>query len=164
MQNLRSTVLVALGGALLVCGAYHVLVAAPRLRRLSDAPDARVAVPSVAAVAVSPEVVHPREPVADEAGPTAEFDRRLSALEATLARKIPHIGFVRYNAFEGVGGPDLSYALALLTKEGDGVVLSSIYSREQTRTYGKAVRAFTSAQDASNEELAAIAKARESAL
>jgi hypothetical protein len=69
---------------------------------------------------------------------------------------------VRYNAFENTGS-DLSYALALLTRDGDGVVISSIWSREETRTYGKAVAAFSSAQDASNEERAAIAKARASA-
>jgi hypothetical protein len=86
----------------------------------------------------------------------------LTLLETSLAEKVPHIGFVRYNAFENTGS-DLSYALALLTKSGDGVVISSIWSREETRTYGKAVAAFNSTQDTSNEERAAIAKARESA-
>ncbi|MBV8354004.1 MAG: DUF4446 family protein, partial [Candidatus Eremiobacteraeota bacterium] len=45
-------------------------------------------------------------------------------------------------------------------REGDGVVINSIYSREETRTYGKTVRGFTSTKDASREEVAAIEAAR----
>jgi len=85
--------------------------------------------------------------------------RRVDALERTAHVELPRVGFVRYNAFSDVGS-DLSYALALLNRDGDGVVLTSIYSREDTRTYGKSVAAFKPAQDPSEEELAAIAKAR----
>ena len=46
---------------------------------------------------------------------------RIDALERIARSETPRIGFVRYNAFDDVGS-DLSYALALLTKEGDGVV------------------------------------------
>jgi hypothetical protein len=54
----------------------------------------------------------------------------------------------------------LSFTLALLNEEGDGVVVTSIYSREETRTYGKAVRKFVPQQGASKEEQSAIAMAR----
>jgi hypothetical protein len=66
---------------------------------------------------------------------------------------------VRYNSFSDVGS-DLSFAFALLNGEGDGVVITSIYSREETRTFGKAVRKFVPQQDASKEENQAIAMAR----
>jgi hypothetical protein len=89
----------------------------------------------------------------------AAGDERLRVLEAAVQSEMPRVGFVRYNAFDDVGS-DLSYALALLTRDGSGVVLSSIYSREETRTFGKAVEHFVPAQDASAEEKAAIAKAR----
>ena len=62
-----------------------------------------------------------------------------------------------------IPGSDLSYALALLNREGDGVVVSSIWSREETRTYGKSVAKFTTVQDASKEELEAIERARNGA-
>jgi hypothetical protein len=39
-------------------------------------------------------------------------------------------------------------------------VLSSIYSREETRTFGKAVQNFQTSQEASTEERAAIAAAK----
>jgi hypothetical protein len=66
---------------------------------------------------------------------------------------------VRYNSFSDVGS-DLSFTLALLNSEGDGVLITSIYSREETRTYGKAVRKFATQQGASKEELEALSAAR----
>ena len=82
-----------------------------------------------------------------------------TALQKVAQSETPRVGFLRYNAFEDVGS-DQSYALALLTRDGDGVVLSSIYSREETRTYGKAVLKFQTSQEASAEERAAIAQAK----
>jgi hypothetical protein len=163
VQNLSSAVLVALGGALVVFGGYHALVVAPRLRRLTQALDAHDALLSGGSGKATDRIVSLETSSADFARRSAELDNRLTLLETSLAEKLPHVGFVRYNAFEDTGS-DLSFALALLTKNGNGVVISSIWSREETRTYGKAVTDFTSAQDASNEERAAIAKARASAL
>ena len=87
-------------------------------------------------------------------------DRRLSALEQQAQYDVSRVGFVRFNAYADTGS-DLSYALALLNRQGDGVVVSSIFSREDTRTFGKAVSRFEPLQDASKEELSAIALARD---
>jgi hypothetical protein len=84
---------------------------------------------------------------------------RLSELDVLARTDLSQVGFVRYDAFDDTGS-DLSYAMALLSREGDGVVLSSIYSREDTRTYGKAVEKFQPRVHASDEELLAIARAR----
>lgn len=162
MQNLSSTVLVALGGALVVFGGYHALIVVPQLRRLTKALDTHDALLAGGNGRASDRIATLETSVAGLTRSSAESQTRLTALETALNQKVPHIGFVRYNAFDNTGS-DLSYALALLTKSGDGVVISSIWSREETRTYGKAVNGFSSAQDASNEELAAIAKARASA-
>jgi hypothetical protein len=84
---------------------------------------------------------------------------RLDELEALSGSDVSAVGFVRYNALDDTGS-DLSYALALLNRNGDGVVLSSIYSRTDTRTYGKAVSGFKPAANASDEEYQAIERAR----
>jgi Protein of unknown function (DUF4446) len=86
-------------------------------------------------------------------------ESRLRELDALSRTDLSRIGFVRYDAFEDTGS-ELSYALALLNREGDGIVLSSIYSRTDSRTFGKAVERFTPLAHASAEELLAIAKAR----
>ena len=87
--------------------------------------------------------------------------QQVSELEALARTDLSRVGFVRYDAFQDTGS-ELSYALALLNREGDGVVISSIYSRTDTRTYGKAVSRYKPAVNASDEELQAIDRARSS--
>jgi Protein of unknown function (DUF4446) len=84
---------------------------------------------------------------------------RVEALEATAGRSLQRVGFVRFNAFPDVGS-ELSYALAVVDRQGSGFLVSSIYSREEVRTYAKAVRNFTADKDLSDEERRAIELAR----
>ncbi|HEY9084767.1 MAG TPA: DUF4446 family protein [Candidatus Tyrphobacter sp.] len=93
------------------------------------------------------------------AGELERVARRMGELEALARTDISRVGFVRYNAFDDTGS-ELSYAAALLNREGDGIVLTSLYSRSDTRTYGKAVTKFVPVGTASEEELQAIQKAR----
>ena len=163
MQNVITAVLAGLGSALVVTGGYHFLVLAPRLRKLARTLDTHDALLGGGGATRATErlATLERDATALAAARAAEL-QRLDVLERVARSEIPRLGFVRYNAFSDVGS-DLSYALALLNRDGDGVVLSSIYSREETRTYGKAVTGFKPAQDPSSEEVAAIEKARAAA-
>jgi hypothetical protein len=89
----------------------------------------------------------------------AALRSRVDALEASTARTLQRVGFVRFNAFPDVGS-ELSYALAVVDRQGNGFLVSSIYSREEVRTYAKAVRNFTADKDLSDEERRAIELAR----
>ena len=91
-----------------------------------------------------------------------EISARTASLEGLAGTDLALVGFVRYDAYDDTGST-LSYALALLNRQGDGVVLNSIYSRADTRTYGKSVRGFLCESNASEEEIAAIERAKESA-
>jgi hypothetical protein len=75
-------------------------------------------------------------------------------------RAMRHVAVVRYDAFADMGGR-LSFSAALFDAQGDGLVLSSINGRSETRTYAKALRAFESEHTLSPEEKQAIAEARE---
>ena len=86
-------------------------------------------------------------------------DERLNELERLVRREVHRVGFIRYNSFSDTDSKQ-SFTLALLTDEGDGVVLTSIHAGEETRTFGKAVRKFVPEQGASKEEQEAIAMAR----
>ena len=66
---------------------------------------------------------------------------------------------VRYDAFGDMGG-HLSWSLALLDDSGDGVVLTSIHGRSDSRTYAKSISSWTCEQQLSPEEDDAIAHAR----
>ncbi len=159
MQNLITAVLAGLVSAIVVTGGYHLLVAAPRLRRLRTILDTHDGLLGGGASGAVDRLGALEREHAAAAADRASHALRLDALETVARTDVARVGFVRYNAFSDVGS-DLSYALALVNRDGDGVVISSIWSREETRTYGKAVQAFKTAQDPSEEELAAIARAR----
>lgn len=83
------------------------------------------------------------------------FEGRLNETERLTAKSIQRVGIVRFNAFEDIGG-DLSFALALLDQNGDGVVVTSIYGRDDARTYAKPVKQGKSTFQLSPEEEKAI--------
>jgi hypothetical protein len=70
-----------------------------------------------------------------------------------------HVAVVRYDAFGDMGGK-LSFSAAMYDDNGDGLVLSAINGRSETRSYAKPLSGFTSDQRLSPEEEDAIARAR----
>lgn len=86
-------------------------------------------------------------------------NRRISEL---LDRAVTRVGVVRFRAFEDMGS-DLSYAVALLDAHNDGVVLSSIFGREDSRSYVKPIEAGKSTYTLTKEEDDAIRQAMQSA-
>jgi hypothetical protein len=71
---------------------------------------------------------------------------------------VRRVGLLRYDAFEDVGGR-LSFSCALLDEHGDGVVLTSINGRQETRVYAKPVNGGASSHNLSLEEEEAIRRA-----
>jgi hypothetical protein len=90
---------------------------------------------------------------------TSEVTSELAALNAVVATSLRHLAVVRYDAFGDMGG-HLSWSMALLDDLGDGVVLTSIHGRSESRTYAKNVSAWTASQQLSPEEEQAITFAR----
>ena len=68
---------------------------------------------------------------------------------------LSRIGLVRYDAFPDMGGM-LSFSAALMDERGDGVVISAINGRQETRAYGKPLVAGSSEHNLSDEEEAAV--------
>jgi hypothetical protein len=79
-------------------------------------------------------------------------------LEALGQRTIQKVGVIRYNPFPDTGG-DQSFAIALLDSQGNGVILSSLHSRTDTRVFAKPVQRGRSRYQLSDEEQDAIKKA-----
>lgn len=82
----------------------------------------------------------------------------LKILQQDLSKCIQKVGIIRYNAFKDTGS-DLSFALALLDEENNGVVLNGIYSREMSNIYAKPVEKGVATYTVSEEEKQAIDKA-----
>ena len=76
-------------------------------------------------------------------------------INARMVTCIRKIGVVRYNPFEEMGG-DLSFALALLDENEDGIVISTIHARDASYTYAKQVLGGKSSHELTEEELEAI--------
>jgi Protein of unknown function (DUF4446) len=74
-------------------------------------------------------------------------------------RALRDLAIVRYDALSEMSG-QLSFSVALLNALGDGVVLSSINGRSETRTYAKVVRGGAGTQPLSPEEEHAVRAAR----
>lgn len=88
-----------------------------------------------------------------------ELQYKLNKIEKNLQHCIQKVGVVRYNAFDGVGS-ELSFAIALLDDNDDGVVINGIYARESSTTYAKLIKGGNSKHVLSAEEIQAIDIAR----
>lgn len=98
-------------------------------------------------------------------GKLEQLDTRMRELEATgqeLSQKltdcVQRVGIVRFDAFEDVGGQQ-SFALVLMDGQQDGVVISSLYGRQDSRCYAKPIRAGQATYPPSEEEQQAIEQA-----
>jgi hypothetical protein len=98
-------------------------------------------------------------PAGTAAPDVTDLRTRIASLESGATGALQSVGFVRFNAFPDVGS-ELSYALAVVDGRGDGFVVSSIYSREEVRTYAKAVKGFAADKEVSSEERQALEIAR----
>ncbi len=90
----------------------------------------------------------------------AELEKTLSVMMQRLAQSARGISTIRYNALAGNTSARQSFATAILNEHGEGVVFSSIHSRDNTRVYAKPVVNFTSEHELSEEEQAAVAEAK----
>ena len=88
-----------------------------------------------------------------------EIEYQLNSVERNMYYCVQKVGVIRYNAFDNVGS-DLSYSIALLNNNEDGLVISSLYSRDSSSTYAKPVTGGKSKYALSAEELQAIDTAR----
>ena len=82
----------------------------------------------------------------------------LNAIKENLKITYQKTGLVKYDAFREMSGA-LSYSLALLDKENNGILISSMYSREGCYTYAKEIIKGESKINLSEEEAEALKQA-----
>ena len=88
-----------------------------------------------------------------------EIKSELDSLKKSSSLHIQKIGIIRFNPFSEVGG-DQSFSLALLDETDFGVVITSLYTREENRVYGKPIKKGLSEYSLSEEEKQAIEEAK----
>lgn len=71
---------------------------------------------------------------------------------------VQKVAIMRYKAFEDVGS-DLSFSIAILDDNNDGVILTGIYGRSESTTYAKPIDKGISRYDLSEEEICVLNEA-----
>lgn len=88
--------------------------------------------------------------------------KELTGLKASEEESLKKVGLVRYNPFADTGG-NQSFVLALLNSKNNGLVITSLHSREATRVFAKPViQGKETGYEFSKEEVAAIQSAQKS--
>lgn len=90
-----------------------------------------------------------------------ELEKYLTNVERRLKKSVQSVQTVRFNPFKGAGGGgNQSFATSFLSEDGDGVIISSLYSREHVSIFSKPVKANVSEYELSNEEKESLEKAK----
>lgn len=87
-----------------------------------------------------------------------ELGKILAELVENNRFNVQKVGLIRFNPFADTGG-NISFALALLDGHNNGIVISSLYSREGSRIYAKPIENGQSSHHLTEEEREAIADA-----
>ena len=91
-----------------------------------------------------------------------EYHATAPLAEGRLRGSVQGIGVVRFNPFVSGQGGNQSFAAAFLDERGNGVVFSTLYSRDRVGVYAKPVENGASSFELTGEEKEAITKAKES--
>ena len=150
----ESLVVVATGFS--VFALVIVVVLAVRVGRLRRAYDALVA--DDGGTSFVSAVQQQRAVVRDLHADVERLHGELRAGRPDAAGGLTRVAVVRYDAFGDLAGA-LSFSAALLDDAGDGLVLSSINGRSETRTYAKGVSGGAGEAPLSPEEQEAVASA-----
>lgn len=103
--------------------------------------------------------------IADKVEALEKFEGESKAyfknVERRLRRSAQAVDVVRFNAFKGDGlGGNQSFATAVLDENGDGAVISSLYSRDRVSVFSKPIRKFAGEIELSQEESDAVSRAK----
>jgi hypothetical protein len=88
-----------------------------------------------------------------------KIETDINQIDNRLRKSIRGLSTVRFNPFKDSGG-NQSFAIAMLNDDGDGVILSSLYSRERMSVFAKPVKNHISEYDLTNEEKEALKSAK----
>ncbi len=94
------------------------------------------------------------------------FSERASAhfqnIEKRLRNSIQHVETVRFNPFKGTGaGGNQSFSTSFTNEHGDGVVISTLHSRERISVFSKPLKGFSSEFELSDEEKEVVGRAKQ---
>ncbi len=87
------------------------------------------------------------------------IEKDIANINVKLKKSIRGLEIIRFNPFPDQGS-NQSFAIGMLNEEGDGVVFSSLYSRERMSVFAKPIKNNRSEYELSAEEKEALEKAK----
>lgn len=82
-----------------------------------------------------------------------EVIKHFLSIEKRLNRSIQAVETIRFNPFKGNGeGGNQSFSTTFVSQNGDGVVVSSLYSRDRVSVFSKPISKFGSSYELTEEE------------
>lgn len=89
-----------------------------------------------------------------------EMEKYLQNVETRLKQSIQGVETIRFNPFKGTGdGGNQSFAISFVNEKGDGVILSSLYSRERVSVFAKPIKSGKSEYGLTEEEKESLTRA-----
>ena len=85
-------------------------------------------------------------------------EKEIKEINLKLKKSIRGLETIRFNPFPDQGS-NQSFAIGMLNEEGDGVVLSSLYSRERMSIFAKPIKNGKSEYELTEEEKKSLEKA-----
>jgi hypothetical protein len=85
-------------------------------------------------------------------------EKEITVINTKLKKSIRGLETIRFNPFPDQGS-NQSFAVGMLNEEGDGLVISSLYSRDRMSIFAKPVKKGKSEYELSDEERRALDKA-----
>lgn len=90
----------------------------------------------------------------------ARYDERFKNIHERLKHAVRGVSTIRFNPFADSGGGKQSFATAIITESGDGVIISTLNARERVSIFAKTVHNFKSEHELTTEESEALENAQ----
>ncbi|KKR62471.1 hypothetical protein A2643_01930 [Candidatus Nomurabacteria bacterium RIFCSPHIGHO2_01_FULL_39_220] len=104
-------------------------------------------------------IVSLEQDIVDLKSAKASIQKEVAVINTKLKKSICGLETVRFNPFPDQGS-NQSFAIGMLNEDGDGVVFSSLYSRERMSVFAKPIKNNKSEYELSAEEKEALEKAK----
>lgn len=87
------------------------------------------------------------------------IEKEIVTINTKLRKSIRGLDTIRFNPFPDQGS-NQSFAIGMLNEEGDGLVMSSLYSRERMSIFAKPIKNGKSTYELTTEEIEVLEKAK----
>jgi hypothetical protein len=137
-------------GIAIIVGAIWIIITEKRLKRFFLGKKAKN---------LEDTIINLENDIANLKKAKNDMQKDITILNTKLKKSIRGLETIRFNPFPDQGS-NQSFAIGMLNEEGDGVVISSLYSRERMSIFAKPIKNNKSEYELSSEEKGALEKAK----